>query len=92
MIYKANNKIKGCFLHKWKVDSDNGKTIYRKCLECGRAEIIQRDGGYQPIDHSYLQKKSPVETNFKTENLTEDQLMTLKLLVDVEIAKRGLNL
>lgn len=89
---KMSNNIKGCFFHKWKIDSDNGKTIYRKCLRCGRAEIIQRPGGYQPVDHYYLRGEPPVVTYFKINNMSVEGLLLLKLLVDAEVEKRGLTL
>ena len=45
-----------CLLvHKWGVKSDNGKTVYRECKNCGRREIIQNATGcYQPIAYSFL--------------------------------------
>jgi len=46
-----------CFLHKWRIDRDTGFTIYKECSKCGKRKIEQGEGGYQPIDRSYLERK-----------------------------------
>lgn len=60
-----------------------GGILFVKAVETPEGEYVRY------ID---LLKKETAKMNFKTENLTEDQLMTLKLLVDVEVEKRGLTL
>jgi hypothetical protein len=52
------------FFHKWKIDKDTGFTIYRRCMKCGKKEIKQRGGGYQPIDKTYLEEGDFSETRF----------------------------
>ena len=43
------------FFHKWRIDKDTGFTIYKECIKCGKRDIEQGEGGYQPIDYSYLE-------------------------------------
>ena len=43
--------------HKWHEDKNTGVTIYRRCLKCGKKQILQWNGfgwGYQPIDKFYI--------------------------------------
>jgi hypothetical protein len=41
-------------IHNWKVVKDTGITKYYKCKHCGRKQVRQKLGGYQPIDWKFL--------------------------------------
>lgn len=56
IIKHGRKNFKCIFLgHFWIKEKDTGITQYWKCPHCGRREIIQyTEGGYQPIDNSFL--------------------------------------
>lgn len=42
------------FWHQWWTVDDNGFTVYRQCLRCGKREVFQGSGGYQPIREDWI--------------------------------------
>jgi len=50
-------KFRCLISHSWAKDNNlsTSKTTYKKCLVCGRKEILQNHkGGYQPVNLDYL--------------------------------------
>ena len=51
--------------HNWTTVKDNGFSIYEECRHhlCKTRRVLQRNGGYQPIDNEWLQfRKDNLDT------------------------------
>lgn len=57
--WKIDNKSKKCWLfHRWKTVKNTGSTMYQKCKDCDSRQILQCEGGYQPINFKWLLGKT----------------------------------
>ena len=53
------------FKHRWKIVSDNGYSVYKECIKCGKRKVDQPKGGYQPVNHNWLNGKECNLFNFR---------------------------
>lgn len=55
----VNSPKVGLFhFHRWELEENCGTTRYYTCSKCGARKVTQIEGGYQPINKSWVLKES----------------------------------